>query len=122
MSPALSKVLNKIREADLPSFAGVELTGPDVRDRGYGESPLHIVAIWGDVDSARVLIEEGATIDVPGEHGCTALHEAAMQGHVEVVKLLLEEGADPKLKSEYGDFYEIAGRSENPMLRALSKT
>ncbi len=121
MSPALSKVLDKIREADLPSFAGVELTGPNVRDRGYGESPLHIVAIWGDLDSARVLIEEGATIDVPGEHGCTALHEAALQGHVEMVKLLLKEGADPKLKSEYGDFFEIAGRSEDPMLRALSK-
>jgi ankyrin repeat protein len=117
----LSIVLDKIRSADLPAFAGVELSGADVRDRCFGESPLHVVAIWGDVDAARVLIEEGATIDVPGEHGCTALHEAAAQGHVEVVKLHLAKGADPKLKSEFGDFFEIASRSEVPELREFTK-
>lgn len=122
MSPALASVLEKIREADLSSFAGVELSSADVRDRGFGETLLHVVAIWGDVDSARILIEEGATIDVPGEHGCTPLHEAALQGHVEVVKLLLSKGADPKRKSEFGDFLEIAAQSDNPSLRILASS
>ena len=119
MSPALARVLAKIRDAAIPSFEGVELTSADVQDRAFGERPLHIVAIWGDVESARILIEEGATIDVSGEHGCTALHEAALQEHIEVVKLLLSKGADPKNKSDIGDFYEIAARSDNPELRTL---
>jgi len=99
MSPALASVFDKIRKADIPSFAGIELDGPNVRSRGFGETPLHIVAVWGDLDSARILIQEGACLDVAGEQGCTPLHEAAMQGHVEVVKLLLASGADRNLKS-----------------------
>ena len=122
MSPALAKVLEKIREAELPSFAGVELSGADVRDGGFGVSPLHVVAVWGDVNSARVLIEEGATIDVPGEHACTPLHEAALQGHVDVVKLLLSKGADPKRLSDFGDFFAIAARSDNPALRSFASS
>jgi len=120
MSPALAKVFQKIRDAALPSFMGLELTDPNVRTRGFGETPLHIVAIWGDVDSANVLLDEGALIDVPGEEGCTALHEATLQGHAEMVRLLLRRGADKKLKSNFGDFYEIAGRSENPEIRKLA--
>jgi ankyrin repeat protein len=120
VSPALAKVLAKIRDADLPQFAGVELSSADIRGGGFGESPLHVVAIWGDVESACILIEEGAPLDLPGEHGCTPLHEAALLGHVDVVRLLLSKGADPKLKCEYGDFSEIAARSEDPSLRALA--
>jgi len=120
MSPALEQILNKIRDAELPSFAGIEFTGPNVRDRAFGDTPLHVVAIWGDVDAAKILIEAGATIDVPGEHGCTALHEAAMQGHAEVVKLLLSKGADRKIKSNFGSFDDIASTSDDPTIKQLA--
>ena len=119
MSPQLASVLDKIRQADLPFFAGVELSGSNVRDRGFGETPLHVVAVWGDAESSRILIEEGALMDVPGEHGCTPLHEAAIQGHVEVVKLVLGSGADRTRRSEFGNFAEIASRSDNPEIRKL---
>jgi len=122
VSPALADVLDKIRQAGLPSFVGVDIVGPNIRSRGFGETPLHVVAVWGDLDSARILIHEGACLDVPGEQGCTPLHEAAMQGHVEVVKLLLASGANRKLKSEFGDFSEIAGMSDNPEIRKLGNS
>ncbi len=119
MSPGLSSVLKKIQAANLPMFDRVTLTGPNVRSNGFGETPLHVVAFWGDVDATRVLIQEGGLIDVPGEDGCTPLHEATMQGHLEVVRLLLASGADRNLKSEFGDFSEVAAMSENPEIQEL---
>lgn len=79
MSTALESVLGKIRHAELAQFLDVLLDGPNVRSPVSGETPLHIVAIWGDVDSARVLLDAGAEIDVRGEEDCTPLHEAIMQ-------------------------------------------
>ena len=120
MSPALSKVIEEIKRADLPQFADVALDFANARGGPFGETLLHVVAVWGDIDAARVLIAEGADIDIPGEHGCTPLHEAAIQGHVDVVRLLLSRGADPSLRSEFGDFLDIAARSDSAALRKLA--
>jgi ankyrin repeat protein len=43
-----------------------------------------------------------------------------MQGHVELVKLLLERGADRTIKSNFGDFYDIAKMSDNTEIRKLA--
>ena len=68
MSPALSKVIEKIQQAGLPDFADVPLDSAKARGREpFRETLLHVVAVWGDAESARVLIDEGADIDVPGE-------------------------------------------------------
>ncbi len=120
MSPALAMVLEEIKRADLPQFADVPLNCANARGGPFGETLLHIVAVWGDADAARVLIDEGADIDVPAELGCTALHEAAIQGHVDVVKLLLSCGADPSLRCEFGDLFEIAARSNSDLLRTFA--
>jgi ankyrin repeat protein len=113
VSVSLESVLEKIRRAELTQFSGVPLDGPNVRSPLSGETPLHIVAIWGDVDSALALLEAGAEVDIRGEEDCTPLHEAIMQGHAEVARLLLSRGADPRLKCRFGDAYEIAARSES---------
>ena len=56
--------------------------------------PLGTAAFSGDVDSARVLLEAGASPDGRGEGGFTPLHSAAQNGNLEFVRLLLEHGAD----------------------------
>ena len=107
MNSELEKVLAKIRRADLFYFMNVKLNDPNVRG-GLGITPLHIVATWGDVESARVLLDAGAEIDVPAEDDYTALHEAIEQGHFEVVKLLVSRGADLNRKCEFGNAVELA--------------
>ena len=120
MSPALSRVIDDIRRADLPQFGDTSLDSVNVQGGAFGETMLHVVAIWGDVDAARVLIDEGAVIDVPGEYGCTPLHEATMRGYASVVTLLLSRGADPSLRCEFGDFFEIAARSDSVAIQRIT--
>lgn len=91
----LSEVLAKM--ADLPTFVGVKLTS--VHDRGLlGDTPLHVAAIWGNIDIGKILLDAGANLNVPGEYGNTPLHEAIRPGNEGFVRLLLSRGAlkDPK--------------------------
>jgi hypothetical protein len=94
MHTSARSLLDALNNEELPAFIGVEkieLNG----QYGWGETPLHIFAIRGDLEACRTLLEAGADVDLPGEHGFTALHEAVSQGHAEVVALLLEYGSNP---------------------------
>lgn len=94
-------VLRRYKDENLPAFCGMELT--DVNQRGlFGERPLDVAACRGNLDEILALLEGGAYIDAPGEHGNTALHEAVMQGHAPAVKLLLDYGARQDLKNDWG--------------------
>jgi cytohesin len=73
-------------------------------DRGaYGDYPLHKVAIWGDVEAAAVLIENGADINARGEDDDTPLHRAVAGNHQGMIAFLLSRGADGTIKNRYGD-------------------
>jgi ankyrin repeat protein len=121
MKTKLKAVLARIRYAELPVFEGVEVDGPNVRGRSFGDTPLHIVAIWGDVEAARVLIASGAEIDARGEDDFTPLHNAVEQGHTEVVELLLDAGANPRLLCRAGDAFSLVVHDSNPALIAALK-
>lgn len=71
MSPQLQSVMAKLEGVALPAFDGVVLNRPNMRGRPFGDTPLHIVSIGGDVESARILIAEGAEIDARGEDALT---------------------------------------------------
>ena len=109
MNPDLKDVLDKLRHAELPTFMDVEITGPHTKGLSFGDTPLHIIAIWGDVDSAKVLIREGAEVDARGEDGFTPLHSAVEQDKIEVARLLLDSNANPYLRTSDGtDAFELA--------------
>lgn len=103
-------MLRRYQDEDLPDFCEIELT--DVNQRGnFGDRPLHVAACHGDIDEILALLEGGAYIDAPGEHGFTALHDAVTQGHAPAVKLLLDFGARRDLKNDWGETAMDVARS-----------
>jgi ankyrin len=63
-----------------------------------GSTPLLFAARSGDVESARLLLQAGASVNDALPNGMTALIEAAHSGHQDVGMLLLDKGAEPNAR------------------------
>jgi ankyrin repeat protein/Flp pilus assembly protein TadD len=92
----------------------------DGRNRD-GETALHWAAMFGQIDSARVLIEAGADVGLKRNSGSTPLQAAVQNGHVAVVELLIDEGADFEVLQNDGTslLYSAAGQGHLLALDAL---
>lgn len=115
-----AEVLKRYKDDDLPAFAETQLT--HVNQVGlFGERPLDIAAVRGNLEEIYALLDGGADINAPGELGYTALHEAVSQGHIDAVHVLLEFGARTDIRNEFGDTpADIASmRSRNEILDLL---
>ena len=62
---------------------------------------------------AKVLLENGAQVDLQNVHGLSALMVASQSGHAEVVKLLLDNGAQIHLKKEVYSVDEAQSGMQN---------
>jgi ankyrin repeat protein len=60
-----------------------------------GDNALHCVCVWGDLDSAKLLVENGINVNQPGEFGFTPLKVAFDFGHFAIAEYLKANGADP---------------------------
>jgi ankyrin repeat protein len=81
------------------------LKGADVNlpsDNGFNVFPLHSAAAGNYTNIARMLIENGAQVNVKQQAGSTPLHSAAQNGNLELLILLLENGADVNVRMEGG--------------------
>ena len=98
------------------------LKGADVNlpsSNGFKVYPLHSACAGNYTRTARMLIENGALINVKQQAGATPLHSAAQNGNLELLVLLLEHGAEVNARMEGGKlpadlasdkgFDEIAG-------------
>ena len=65
----------------------------DVQDHSH-ITPLAVASMRGWTDGVRLLLDSGAELDRPTEHGKTALLFAAEWGYPEVARLLVERGAN----------------------------
>jgi ankyrin repeat protein len=121
-----AQVLQRYKDEDLPAFCGIKLT--DVNQPGlFGERPLDVAAVRGNLNEIRALLEGGADLNARAENGNTPLHEATGQGSVEAVKLLLEFGAKTDVRNEFGqtalDIASLRDREEiMVLLRAKSSS
>ena len=59
----------------------------------------------------KMLLDAGATLDLPGCNGVTALHAAAGAGHPDVARFLLDKGAHPD--------YRVADSGSTPLMEAV---
>ncbi|RDD35549.1 Phosphocholine transferase AnkX [Wolbachia endosymbiont of Cylisticus convexus] len=64
---------------------------------------LHFAASFGDTNITKLLLEEGASIDIRDQNKNTLLHLAASNGHTDTVKFLVEKGSDLSLVNEEGN-------------------
>lgn len=97
-----AEVLRRYKDEDLPAFDGIDLT--DVNQVGpFGERPLDVAAVRGNLEEIYALLDGGADVNAPGEHGYTALHEAVSQNHFDAVRVLLWAGARTDIRNEFGD-------------------
>jgi ankyrin repeat protein len=110
---ALDQLLDKIGE--LPSFETIRPLTTNSRNC-VGETPLHVAAVWGDVDAIELLMGAGADVNARGEFGHTPLHEASAQNKLEAVRVLMAWGADLVIKNDWGqtprEAAALAGNSE----------
>ncbi len=80
-----------------------EMTEIKVNSRSYlGDTPLHVAAIWGDVEAIKLLVKAGADINIPDSFKYTPLHQAALQKHKAAYDALISLGADPTIKDSDG--------------------
>jgi ankyrin repeat protein len=81
------------------------LKGADVNlpsSNGFHVYPVHSAAAGNYTDIARMLIENGAKVNVIQEAGATPLHTAAQNGNLELLILFLENGAETNVRMKGG--------------------
>lgn len=71
-------------------------------NNGFNVFPIHSAAAGNYTDIARMLIENGAQVNVVQQAGATPLHSAAQNGNLELIILLLESGAEVHTRMEGG--------------------
>lgn len=65
--------------------------------------PLHAcIALSQNIETARLLIAQGANVNIEQAGGYTPLHQAAAAGLEDLTRLLLEAGADPGCRCHQG--------------------
>ena len=92
-------VLARIQE--VVEFADAPLL--NVNQRGmFGNTPLKVACVWGDIDAASFLLDAGADVNAKNEDGYTALHWAASLGNQRLASLLIERGAGRESTNDEG--------------------
>jgi len=120
--PFATQLIAALRRSDLNAFTTLARTNRRAGDlRGpRGDTLLMQAVLYGDVDSMRLLLDNGADPNARNEAGATALMWAV--NDLDKTRLLLEYGADVTARSDNGRTAIIiaAGRAGNaPVVRLL---
>ena len=114
MNKLLRELLDKVES--VADFSGIDLR--DVNDtNSFGDNALHCVCVWGDLDSAKLLVENGINIEQKGEGGFTPLKVASDFGKKDIVNYLISKGADIKALDAEFQFDREADNRHMKMLK-----
>ncbi|KAJ7681640.1 ankyrin repeat-containing domain protein [Mycena rosella] len=76
--------------------------GADVNVHADVGTALYWASYNGDLESARLLIQHSAEVNIAGGEYHTALLAASTRGHTELIRMLIENGADVNAHSDVG--------------------
>lgn len=103
--------------------SGADINYHSQPKKGTGRTALCEAALKGKLEVVRLLIEQGADLNVQdGSMGFTALHWAADYGHEPIVEALVAAGADVNLASPANrltPFMAAATRGNLPIVKLL---
>ncbi len=92
----MQQLFQLVRAGDAPRLQGLFERGfdaPNIRD-GKGNSLLMLASYNGQLETTRVLLEQGGDPQLANDMGQIPLAGAAFKGNVEMARLLIEHGAD----------------------------
>jgi ankyrin repeat protein len=80
------ELLKAAREGYVEKVKDLLARGADPNAIRLGTTPLHIAAGHGHFDIVKILVENGANVNVKDLMGFTPLHSAIMGDHFAIVK------------------------------------
>ncbi|MCF6776219.1 ankyrin repeat domain-containing protein [Thiotrichales bacterium 19X7-9] len=116
------KLIGFIRTGDLDEVKGL-LSGQSVNFNINGQTPLHLAAMFNQLEIINYLLDHGADINARDRYGNTALFYAVLNGHLSIVEQLLWRGAEANTINQDGDtpLHEASEESEYIIIEALLK-
>ena len=93
----------------------------DAEDKN-GNTPLHLSALQGQIESLTVLSEAGADIGAVNSEYETALHFAVLSGNEETIDYLYCHNANPLAKTKRGKTpIDYAHKNKDRVVKILSR-
>jgi ankyrin repeat protein len=85
-------------------------SGAKLQPFSFGNTELHIAAVQGSTEMARLLVECGADVNAVNEYGHTPLYYAARHGHRRTADALIAAGARESaiVEANYGNAPQLA--------------
>jgi len=101
---------NDIIKILLEFAADVDVTDDYVTD-DFGFTPLIIAAQKGHLETVKLLVENGANLEIKNDQKLNALKMAVYKGNADIVEYLLENGAYENLFYQYREHRSNVGMS-----------
>ena len=101
---AKSALVEAAQEQHWALVRALATAGRDVnyREDGNQRTALHYAAGYGELHTARHLVQLGASVNARDRAGMTPLGWACLKGHLDLSQLLLKADADPLIKAHSG--------------------